>query len=60
MEFVAISFISATLLGLVMAGSMETGYRMGKRRLKKYPENKSEGFGAVESSIFVTLITRVV
>ena len=52
MEFVAISFISATLLGLGMAGSMETGYRMGKRRLKKYPENKSEGFGAVESSIF--------
>jgi hypothetical protein len=52
MEFVAVALISATLLGLGMAGSIETGYRVGKRRLKKYPESKSEGAGAVESSIF--------
>ncbi len=52
MEFVAVALISTTLLCLGMAGSIETGYRMGKRRLKKYPEGKSEGSGAVESSIF--------
>jgi hypothetical protein len=52
MEFVAVALISTTLLCLGMAGSIETGYRMGKRRLKKYPESKSEGSGAVESSIF--------
>ena len=52
MEFVAVALISTTLLCLGMAGSIETGCRMGKRRLKKYPESKSEGSGAVESSIF--------
>lgn len=55
MEFVAIALISTILLGLGMAGSIETGYRMGKRRLRKYPESKSEGSGAVESSVFAIL-----
>jgi hypothetical protein len=52
MEFVAVALISTTLLCLGMAGSIETGYRIGKHRLKKYPESKSEGAGAVESSVF--------
>jgi hypothetical protein len=55
MEFVAVALISTTLLCLGMAGSIETGYRVGKRRLKKYPESKTEGSGAVESSIFAIL-----
>jgi hypothetical protein len=38
-----------------MAGSIEAGYRMGKHRLKKNPERKSEGSGAVESSVFAIL-----
>lgn len=52
MEFVAVALISTTLLCLGMAGSIETGYRMGKRKLEKYPESKSEGSGVVESSVF--------
>jgi small nuclear ribonucleoprotein (snRNP)-like protein len=52
MEFVAVVLISTTSLCLGMAGSIETGYRMGKRRLKKYPEGNPEGSSAVESSIF--------
>jgi hypothetical protein len=52
MEFVAVALLSTTLLCLGMGGCIETGYRMGKRRLEKYPESKSEGSGAVESSIF--------
>jgi len=52
MEFLAVSFISAALLGLGMAGSIESGFRVGRRRLSKDPEKKVEGFGAVESSIF--------
>lgn len=52
MEFVAVAILSTTLLCLGMAGSIETGYRMGRRRLEKYPDSKSEGSGAVESSIF--------
>lgn len=52
MEFLAVAFISSTLLCLGMAGSVEAGYRMGKRRLKKYPESKSEGSSVVESSVF--------
>jgi hypothetical protein len=55
MEFVAIALISTTLLGLGMAGSIEAGYRAGKRRLKKHPESKTEGSGAVESSVFAIL-----
>ncbi|MBR8831249.1 MAG: hypothetical protein Cpurp_08600 [Chlorogloea purpurea SAG 13.99] len=38
-----------------MAGSIETGYRLGKRKLQKYPEDKTEGSSAVESSIFAIL-----
>jgi hypothetical protein len=52
MEFVAVALLSTTLLCFGMAGSIETGYRMGKRRLEKYPGSKPEGSGAVESSIF--------
>jgi hypothetical protein len=52
MEFLAVSFISAALLGLGMAGSTESGFRVGRRRLGKDPEKKVEGFGAVESSFF--------
>lgn len=52
MEFLAATFLSSILLCLGMAGSIETGYRLGKRRLEKYPENKAEGSGAVDSSIF--------
>lgn len=55
MEFVAVALISTILLSLGMAGSIEAGYRMGKHRLKKYPESKSEGSGAVESSVFAIL-----
>lgn len=52
MEFLAIALISSTLLCLGMAGSVEAGYRMGKRRLEKHPESKTEGSGVVESSVF--------
>ncbi|MGI0488589.1 hypothetical protein ACN4EK_24530 [Pantanalinema rosaneae CENA516] len=52
MEFIAVALLSTTLLCLGMAGSIETGYRLGKRRLKKYPNSKTEGSGAVESSVF--------
>lgn len=52
MEFVFATLLSSALLCLGMAGSLETGYRLGKRRLGKYPENKNEGSSAVESSIF--------
>ncbi len=55
MEFIGVAIISATLLCMGMAGSIEAGYRVGKRRLKKYPESKSEGYGAVESSVFAIL-----
>jgi hypothetical protein len=55
MEFVAVALISTILLSLGMAGSIEAGYRVGKRRLKKYPESKTEGSGGVESSIFAIL-----
>lgn len=55
MEFIGVAVISTTLLCLGMAGSIEAGYRVGKRRLKKYPESKSEGSGAVESSVFAIL-----
>ncbi|MEA5508718.1 hypothetical protein VB715_02965 [Crocosphaera sp. UHCC 0190] len=55
MEFVAVALISTILLSLGMAGSIEAGYRVGKHRLKKYPESKSEGAGAVESSVFAIL-----
>ncbi len=55
MEFIGVALISTTLLCLSMAGGMEAGYRMGKRKLKKYPESKSEGSGAVESSVFAIL-----
>ncbi len=52
MEFIAVALLSTTLLCLGMAGSIETGYRIGKRRLEKYPDSKAEGSGAVESSVF--------
>ncbi|MCT0230210.1 hypothetical protein KQ306_04955 [Synechococcus sp. CS-1324] len=52
MEFLAVSLLSATLLGLGMAGSIETGYRIGRRRLIRDPERTIEGFSAVENSIF--------
>lgn len=52
MEFIAVALLSTTLLCLGMAGSIETGYRLGKRRLEKYPGSKTEGSGAVESSVF--------
>ena len=52
MEFVAVALLSTILLCLGMAGSIETGYRMGKRKLEKYPDSKIEGSGAVENSIF--------
>ena len=52
MEFIAVALLSTTLLCLGMAGSIEAGYRTGRRRLKKYPDRKYEGAGAVESSIF--------
>jgi hypothetical protein len=52
MEFIAVALLSTTLLCLGMAGSIETGYRMGRRKLEKYPESKIEGSGAVESSVF--------
>jgi hypothetical protein len=52
MEFIAVALLSTTLLYLGMGGSIEAGYRMGKRRLKKHPGEKFEGSGAVESSIF--------
>lgn len=55
MEFIAVALISTILLSLGMAGSIEAGYRVGKRRLKKYPESKTEGSGAVESSVFAIL-----
>lgn len=55
MEFIAVALVSTTLLCLGMAGSIETGYRMGKRRLEKYPDSKTEGLGAVESSVFAIL-----
>lgn len=55
MEFVAVALISAISLSLGMAGSIEAGYRVGKRRLKKYPESKTEGSSAVESSVFAIL-----
>lgn len=55
MEFIAVALISAILLSLGMAGSIEAGYRVGKRRLKKYPESKTEGSNAVESSVFAIL-----
>ncbi len=55
MEFIGVALISTTLLCLSMAGGMEAGYRMGKRKLRKYPESKSEGSGAVESSVFAIL-----
>jgi hypothetical protein len=55
MEFIAASLISATLLCLGMAGNIEAGYRAGKRRLKNHPESKTEGYSAVESSIFAIL-----
>jgi hypothetical protein len=38
-----------------MGGSIEAGYRLGRRRLKKAPESKFEGAGAVESSVFAIL-----
>ncbi len=52
MEFVAVALLSTTLLCFGMGGSIETGYRMGKRRREKDPASKTEGSGAVESSIF--------
>lgn len=52
MEFLAATFLSSILLCLGMAGSIETGYRLGKRGLEKYPEGKAEGSSAVDSSIF--------
>jgi hypothetical protein len=52
MEFVAVALLSTALLGLGMGGSIEAGYRFGRRRLKKFPDGKFEGAGAVESSIF--------
>lgn len=52
MEFLAVALISASLLCLGMAGSVEAGYRVGKRRLSVYPEGKFEGAGVVESSVF--------
>jgi hypothetical protein len=52
MEFVAATLLSTILLCLGMAGSIETGYRTGKRRLEKHPESKAEGAGAVENSVF--------
>jgi len=55
MEFVAVALISTISLSLGMAGSIEAGYRAGKRRLKKNSESKTEGSGAVESSVFAIL-----
>ena len=55
MELIAVALISTTLLAFGMAGSLEAGYRIGKRRLKNNPESKSEGAGAVESSVFAIL-----
>jgi hypothetical protein len=55
MEFIAASLILATSFCLGMAGSIEAGYRTGKRRLKKYPESKIKGYSAVENSIFAIL-----
>jgi hypothetical protein len=52
MEFVAATLVSSILLCLGMGGSLEAGYRLGKRRLEKHPESKTEGSGAVDSSIF--------
>jgi phosphate/sulfate permease len=52
MEFVAATLLSSILLCLGMGGSLEAGYRLGKRRLEKHPESKTEGSGAVDSSIF--------
>lgn len=52
MELIAVALISTTLLAFGMAGSLEAGFRIGKRRLKNNPESKSEGTSAVESSVF--------
>ncbi len=52
MGFIAVALIAATLLSLGMAGSIEAGYRLGKRRLKNYPESKVEGSSEVKSSVF--------
>lgn len=55
MEFIGLVLVSTIVLCLGMAGSMEAGYRTGKHRLRKYPESKLEGSGAVESSVFAIL-----
>lgn len=52
MEFIAVALLSTTLLCLGMAGSIETGYRLGQRRLEKDPDSKAEGASVVESSVF--------
>lgn len=55
MDFLSATLLSAILLCLGMLGTIETGYRLGKRKLEKNPEDKTEGQGPVESSVFAIL-----
>lgn len=55
MDFLSATFLWAVLLCLGMLGSIESGYRFGKSKLTKNPEDKTEGYGPVESSVFAIL-----
>jgi len=53
--FIVITFVTALGLGVGLWGSMEIGYRLGKRERRKHPSADFQGLGAIENAIYALL-----
>lgn len=52
MSFIFSTLILVLTLYAAMAGSIEVGYRFGRRYITKHPDAKAEALSTIDSAVF--------